>query len=111
MIQTIRTFKHVAVILTAAVLISFSNTDTTTKATAEVNQLQGLYVFTDSKPVAAYDYLGTVKNGTRIAGSAQYQPVRDRLIKKIKEDFPNAEGVIFSFVNGAADKADAIKFK
>jgi len=81
------------------------------KAKAEVNQLQGVYVFVDSKPVKEYQYLGTVKNGMRLAGSAQYQPVRDKLLKKLKEDYPQADGAIFSFVNGAADRVDAIKFK
>lgn len=32
------------------------------KATAEVEQMQGLYIFTDSKPVLEYEYLGTVKS-------------------------------------------------
>ena len=78
---------------------------------AVVNQLQGIYIFTDSKPLQAYDYLGTVKNGARLAGSAQYQPVRDRLIKKVKEDYPDADGAIFYFNNGSADRCDAIKFR
>lgn len=73
--------------------------------------MQGLYIFTDCKPLYEYEYLGSVKNGARFAGSSQYQPVRDGLIKKIKSDYPQADGVIFHFVNGAADKADAIKFK
>lgn len=79
---------------------------------ATVNQLQGLWVFTDCKPVAEYKYLGSVKtSGVISIGSAQYQPVRDRLIKKLRHDYPDANGVIFHFVNGAADKADAIQFK
>lgn len=78
---------------------------------AKVNQLQGLYVFTDAEPVQDYDYLGTVQNGIRLAGSSQYQPVRDRLIKKIKEQYPEADGIIFHFANNAPDMADAIKFR
>lgn len=78
---------------------------------ATVSQLQGLYVFTDATPLAPYEYLGSVQNGTRLAGSSQYQPVRDRLIKKLKQEYPAANGVIFHFVNNAPDKADAIKFK
>lgn len=74
-------------------------------------QIQGLYIFTDNQPVQQYEYLGTVQNGMRVAGSAQYQPVRDKLIKKVKSEYPAATGVIFHFVNGAADKADAIRFK
>lgn len=78
---------------------------------AEVNQLQGIYIFTDCRPLDPYDYLGTVKNGTRLSGSAQYQPVRDRLLKKLKQDYPEANGAIFYFNNGSADRADAIKFR
>lgn len=78
---------------------------------AKVNQLQGLYVFVDATPLQEYDYLGSVQNGMRLTGSSQYQPVRDRLIKKIKDQYPAADGIIFHFVNNAPDKADAIKFK
>ncbi len=77
---------------------------------AEVNQLQGLYVFTDSKPVQEYEYLGTVKTGIGF-NSGQYQPVRDLMIRKIKKQFPNADGAIFFFNDGNADRCDAIKFK
>lgn len=77
---------------------------------AKANQVQGLYIFTDCKPVQQYEYLGTVQNGFRMAGSAQYQPVRDRLIKKLQEQFPAANGAIFYLNNGSADKCDAIKF-
>jgi hypothetical protein len=54
------------------------------KATGEVEQMQGLYIFTDSKPVLDYEYLGTVK--VTFALDAQYQGVRDKLIKKAKTD-------------------------
>lgn len=78
---------------------------------AETNQVQGLFLFVDSKPTHEFTYLGTVKNGTRFTGSAQYTAVRDRLIKKIKADYPEADGIIFYFNNGETDRADAIKFK
>ncbi len=69
-------------------------------------------MFTDSKPTQEYSYLGSVKTGTALLPrSRQYQPIRDLLIKKINKDYPDADGVIFHFVNGAADVADAIKFK
>lgn len=105
--------KQILTVLAVIALFAFSSKRNTVadNSLATVNQLQGLYVFTDCKPVGEYKYLGTVKNGMRIAGSAQYEPVRDRLLKKIKQDYPEANGVIFSFVNGAADRADAIQFK
>jgi len=79
------------------------------KKTAEVEQMEGLYIFTDCKPVLEYEYLGTVK--ASIGWSAQYQSVRNKLIKKAKKEFPNAEGVIFQFKAGGTDKCDVIKYK
>ena len=79
------------------------------KATAEVEQMQGLYIFTDSKPVLEYEYLGTVKAAISMDG--QYQGVRDKLIKKAKKDFPTADGLMMQFKSGGTDKCDAIKFK
>lgn len=80
------------------------------KNTAEVNSLQGLYIFTDCKPVNEYEYLGTVKSAISL-GDDQYSGVRDRLIKKSKKEYPSADGLILSLKTGGADMADAIKFK
>jgi len=79
------------------------------KKTAEVEQMEGLYIFTDCEPVLEYEYLGTVK--ASIGFSAQYQSVRNKLIKKAKKEFPNAEGLIFHFKAGGTDRCDAIKYK
>jgi hypothetical protein len=75
---------------------------------AEANQIQGIYVFTDSKPVAKYKYLGTVS--VSIGLSTQYQSIRDRLIKKAKNDYPEAEGIIIDTNAGGADRADVVRF-
>jgi len=94
------------------VAVGFStNHYTSDKATATVNQVQGVYVFIDSKPVAEYTYLGTVDTKGVVTTNPQYIVIRDRLIKRIKKDWPSADGVIFSFSSGSADHADAIKFK
>ncbi|MFM2292697.1 MAG: hypothetical protein RIS29_2510 [Bacteroidota bacterium] len=81
------------------------------KKTAEVNQIQGLYVFTDSTPVMEYEYVGTVSGNAISFGSGQYEPVRNSILKKTKQKFPEADGVILHLLNGGIDKADAIKFK
>lgn len=87
----------------------------TTKATATVQQLQGVYIFVDSKPVAEYKYLGTVKlsrkENRQQINSGQYQNVRDALLTRLKKDYPAADGAIFSFYDGGADQVDAIQFK
>lgn len=86
----------IALLLCAITLLSFVVIDYELKSsTAEVNQLQGLYIFTDSKPVKEYDYLGTEK--LLMTASAQYSNVRDGLVKKVKKAYPQADGVILSF--------------
>jgi len=79
------------------------------KETAIAEQMEGLYIFTDSKPVLEYEYLGTLK--AAIGWSGQYQSVRDHLIKKANKKFPSADALIFHFKQGGTDKCDAIKFK
>lgn len=98
---------------TASIILLLSFTAqkfTASKATAEVNQAQGLYIFTDSKPVTSYEYLGSVNTAAVVWKTRGYQDTKDVLIKKIKKDYPQAEGIIFYF-DGGKDKADAIKFK
>ena len=79
------------------------------KSTAEVEQYQGVYVFSDSKPTSEYEYLGTVKRNTGGFGSSQYADVRDGLIKKAKKKYPNGNGVILILKSGASDRADVIR--
>jgi hypothetical protein len=79
------------------------------KNTAEVEQYQGVFVFTDSKPVSEYDFLGSVKGGISLSG--QYSSVRDNLIKRAKKEYPNADALIMHFSTGGTDRCDAIKYK
>jgi hypothetical protein len=99
-----RIIDMVAVVVVFA-LIAFRVPHDTNKA--EVNQVQGIFIFTDSKPVADYTYLGTIKSSF-VSLNPQYTNIRDRLISKLKEKFPQANGAILSFNSGGADKADAI---
>jgi hypothetical protein len=115
--QTVSFFKGEGMkkIIFATVLfiaVGFStNHYTSDKATATVNQVQGVYIFIDSKPVAEYTYLGTVDTKGIATDNPQYTIIRDKLIGRIKKDWPAADGVIFSFNAGGRDHADAIKFK
>jgi hypothetical protein len=97
-------------IILFAFLIGFSFKMKVDRSQAEVNQLGGFYIFVDSKPVADYDYIATVKAGITFT-SGQYQPVRDLLIKKARKKYPNGDGLIFTFSNGGIDRVDVIKFK
>jgi hypothetical protein len=83
---------------------------------ASVNKIQGLLIFTDCQPISDYEVIGEVNtlmgtdNDLKKSG-AQYQPVRDLLIKLTKQVNYKAEGLILSLVNGGQDKAVIIKFK
>jgi len=79
-------------------------------STAEVNQMRGVYIFTDCKPVKEYEYLGTEKTSFGF-GDSQYTGLRDKLIKKAIEKYPKANGVIITFKTGGTDQIDAIRFK
>jgi hypothetical protein len=77
---------------------------TVSKSTANVETMQGVRVFTDSKPVMEYEYLGTVK--MTIALSGKYSEVRDFLIKTAKKKYPQCEAIIIN-----RGSADVVKFK
>ena len=102
-------FIGLSLTLTVAFKVAYNEVK---KNKAEVNQIEGVFIFVDSKPVADYEYLGTVKGSALGSlGSSQYQPIRDRLLKKLKIDYPQADGAIFSLNNDSRDHVDAIKFK
>lgn len=78
--------------------------------TAEVEQMQGLAIFVDAKPVREFDFLGSEKIGLNLFGSGKYSDVRDRLIKKVRKEYPNANGIILHLADGK-DAADAVRIK
>lgn len=77
------------------------------KDKAIVDQKEGLYVFMLSKPVAEYEYLGSVKK--TIAWSGKPEEMLNSMIRKVKNDYPQANGIIFTDID--MDQADAIKIK
>jgi hypothetical protein len=77
------------------------------KSFGAVDQKEGYYIFILSKPVTAYDYLGSEKKS--LAWSGKPEEMLNSMIKKIKADYPKADAIIFTTIN--MDKADAIKFK
>lgn len=72
--------------------------------TAEVETYQNVRIFTDSKPIKEYEYLGIVKAHIGLTG--HYSEIRGILIKNAIKKYPNAEGLIIK-----DDVADVIKFK
>ncbi|SFC80304.1 hypothetical protein SAMN05421780_11028 [Flexibacter flexilis DSM 6793] len=94
-----------------AIIIKFKESvPNAEKSKARVTQFQGVYTFVDCEPTAATDYLGTVKTSFSL-GSAQYTKCRDKLLKKAKKEYPNAEGLVIKFNAGGSDTGDAVKFK
>lgn len=77
------------------------------KESASVEQIQGVYVFIHSKPNRPYEYVGSYQPTVVPSGSAK--PIINHMIKKGKENFPQADGIIFT--SDKLDKADLIKFK
>lgn len=75
--------------------------------TAEVEQIQGLYVFIHSKPVKEYEYLGTFAPG--VVPSKDAQKIINYMIKKGKDKYPQADGIIFT--DDELGKSDLVKFK
>jgi hypothetical protein len=93
-------------------IIATAATNEAQKSFATVNQSNGLFMFTDSKPNNDYTFLGQVDSKKfRPRVNPQYQLVRDYLLKEAKKKYPEADGIIFHFSAGDTDKADVIKFK
>lgn len=94
--------------IAAAAVVAYSFVPAETdKTAARVNQMQGLSIFILSTPTAAYDYQGSVTK--KLAWTGEPQEMLNGIIKKVKNDYPDADGIIFTTVD--MDKADAIKFK
>lgn len=82
---------------------------------AEVNKINGFYIFVDSKPIGDYEVLGEVKvdetNKEVLKSEGQYSAIRDNIIKNARSANYTAEGLIFNYINGGTDSAMMIKFK
>ena len=99
-----KTKIFIAIIATGLFLSAFKLVGD--KSSAKVDQQQGLYIFLLSKPVADFEYLGSVKKS--IGWTGQPEEMLNSIIKKVKKEYPKADGVVFTTI--AMDKADAIQF-
>ena len=87
-------------------LVSFKNVSYDVRSnTAEVNQIEGLFIFTDSKPVKETEFIATEKVGLTMSGS--YYQIINKLAKKARKEYPTAQAIIFD----GNSKADIVKFK
>ena len=78
----------------------------TDHSAATAQQQEGIFIFMLCKPVAQYDYQGSVKVGMRITAD----PLAT-LIKECKKNYPAADGIIINETDLQKTKADCIKFK
>lgn len=76
-------------------------------AAGTVEQREGIYIFLCSKPVAATEYIGSIKKSFAISGAPD--EMLNAMVKKCKKEFPTAQAIIFT--TAAMDKADCVKFK
>lgn len=80
------------------------------KSSAEAAQVNGLYIFTDCKPLADYQSLGKV-DISFFMWDTQYESVRNNLVRRAKKKYPEAEGVIIKPSRRGVDIAEVIRFK
>lgn len=86
----IKTFAVIFAIAIAALAFS-GNKFENDKTLATVDRVNGVYLFINAKPVSEYTYLGTVKVTFSVSG--QFLSVRDKLMRKIRKDFPQADAI------------------
>jgi hypothetical protein len=91
-----------------AILLAFKETNYVPDASsAEVNKIDGFYIFTDSKPVMPFDSIGALEVG--FVTDTQYESIRGSLIKKSRNKFPNANGLILKLDKRGVDKCIVIR--
>jgi hypothetical protein len=103
--------KKILMLLIVTALLSVQS-NAQTKTSATVNVYQGVAIFTDCNPVMSYDILGDLKIGSSGGfGNDSYNSQREAAIKKLKKEYPTADGILISFKENGACMATAIKFK
>ncbi len=96
-----------SIVIISLVTMSFSVIVSDEKASANVNQVQGLYIFQQCKPVKETEYLGSVKKSVSLTGKPS--EMLNSMIKKAKKEYPQCQAIIF--VDDDMDKVDCVKFK
>lgn len=97
--------------VTLTLLLAFTSLNyEVRKSTAEVDMINGFYVFSDSKPVSEFTFLGSIK-GTDWEMNPQYTNIRDGILKRARKKYPDANGVILHLNSGGSDAADVIILK
>lgn len=84
------------------------------KSDAVVTQYAGVYVFNGVTPKHKYEFLGQVKVSSGFEKAFgepdSYERTIQRIIKKVKKQYPDTEGIIIHVTKENSDRADCIKF-
>lgn len=81
-------------VIIALVASSFTIAAEISNGSAEVEQVQGVYIFVHAKPSKSFEYLGTVSSPAVIKNyKASY--LIDLMVKRAKEKHPTCNAVIF----------------
>lgn len=102
--------KKLPILLFAAALLFMSAIPQATvkKNAAEANRYENYYIFIQSKPVADYTVIGSVKK-TGVVWTGSPEEMFNTIMKRVKKEFPDCEGVIFEDIT--LERASCIKFK
>jgi hypothetical protein len=98
----------VITVLSIVAILAFKSTNEIKRDYASVNQVSGLYVFLESKPLAEYEVLGTVKK-TGLVWNGKAKEMQNILIRRAQDDYPKCDGIIFDDIS--MEHATVIKFK
>ena len=95
--------------LVIALFFSFKTIYDLKKSTADVEQINGIYIFGFSKPETEYKVIGKIKPGFI---EDRYFKVAEQMTTKAKKTYPTAQGLIIK-IEPATYKiyADVIEFK
>lgn len=99
--------KTIILGIIAASLVTTAFVASADKGLCKAEQREGYYIFILSKPIAEYEFLGTVKKNIALTG--QPNEMINGILKKVKKEYPKADGIIFTSAD--FEKAEAIKFK
>lgn len=78
-------------------------------STAEVEKVDGLYIFTDCKPVLPYDSIGAVDAG--FVTGTQYETIRDNIVKRVNKLYKDADGIVINYNKKGIDIGTVVKFR
>lgn len=92
-----------------ALIIKFK-TNSETNNRSKVNQYQGIFIFVDSEPMRATEYITSISDQGK-SNSLQYHALKDRLINICRKEQPNAKALVLKLIYGGTDSGDIVRFK